>query len=124
MYDTDVLIWVFRGNPRAAKTVDADATRCVSLVTYLELIQGARDRQKVRQIRRFLGEQGFLTLPLTEAIGHRAAVYVEECALRAGMRLADALIAATAIEQRIVLCTGNHRHYRPIQDLDISVFRP
>jgi predicted nucleic acid-binding protein len=49
---------------------------------------------------------------------------MEELALSAGLELADALIAATACEHGIKLCTANARHYRVVADLGLHVFRP
>jgi predicted nucleic acid-binding protein len=37
---------------------------------------------------------------------------------------ADALIAATAAENHIPLCTGDYHHFRSIRELELSVFRP
>jgi predicted nucleic acid-binding protein len=63
-------------------------------------------------------------LPLSDGIGHRASIYIEEYGLGAALGVADALIAATAVEHNDRLCTGNHRHYRPIKELETKVFRP
>jgi hypothetical protein len=123
LFDTDVLIWVFRGNQKAANVVDKDADRCISVVTFMELLEGTRNRQEVRVIKNFLAQFNFQTLPLTENIGHRAAIYMEEYGLKAGMRLADALIAATAVENNMALCTGNQRHYRPVEEVEVRAFR-
>jgi predicted nucleic acid-binding protein len=49
---------------------------------------------------------------------------MEEYGLKAGLRMADALIAATAVENHVTLCSGDQRHYRVIKDLDIKTFRP
>ena len=38
--------------------------------------------------------------------------------------MADALLAATAVESQMALCTGNRKHYGPIAELELSVFRP
>jgi hypothetical protein len=65
-----------------------------------------------------------MVVPLSENIGHRASIYVEEYGLGAGLGVADALISATAVEHRLTLGTGNRRHYRPIRDLDLKPFRP
>jgi len=124
LFDTDVLIWAFRGNPKAANAIDSDDDRALSIVTYLELLQGARDQREVRQIKRFLADLGFRSLPLTESIGHRALVYMEQYALKVGMTLGDALITATASEHQMTLCTANTKHYRQIQDIEVKAFKP
>lgn len=123
LVDTDVLIWALRGNTKAARIVDSIEERHISVVTYMELIQGARNRSELKAIKSFLSDSGFEMLPLSENIGHRAAIYIEEYGLAMAMSAADALIAATAIEGNQTLCTGNLKHYRPIKDLDLKVFR-
>jgi predicted nucleic acid-binding protein len=124
LIDTDILIWVFRGNQKAARMLEKAERRCISVVTYMELIQGARDREELRKIKMFLSDYEFEVLPLSENIGHRASIYVEEYGLGMSVRLADALIAATAVEYNLALFSGNRKHYRPIQDLDLKLFRP
>jgi predicted nucleic acid-binding protein len=124
LYDTDILIWVLRGNDQAAKLIEEDNGRSLSLVNYMELLQGAVGRREARLIKSFLIECGFMILPLTENIGHRASIYMEEFSLSSGLRVADALIAATAAESRLPLCTGDDRHFRSIRELELSIFRP
>ena len=66
----------------------------------------------------------FQILPLSENIGHRALVYVEEYALAAGMRSADALIAATAVERNLELVSSNTKHFKAVGELRLKAFRP
>lgn len=124
LFDTDVIIWSFRGNRRAASQIDACLERFVSAVSYMELLQGSRNRMDQELTRQFIFELGFQILPITENISHRAMIYMEEFTLQSGMKLADALIAATAAENGCELCTGNHKHYRIIPGLQLSVFKP
>ena len=124
LFDTDVLIWVLRGNAKAAQAVDKCAQRSLSVVTYMELLQGARNKAEIRAIKSFLADMRFAALPLTENIGHRASIYMEEYVLAEFMSMADALIAATAIEANEGLITGNARHYKAIQELELKRFRP
>jgi len=124
LFDTDVLIEVFRGNAKAARMIDQDADRALSVVGFMELLQGAADKRETRLIKDFLKDCTFTVLPLSENIGHRASIYMEEFGLSSGLRVADALIAATAAENRLPLCTGDLRHFRVIRDLEISAFRP
>jgi len=124
LFDTDVLIRVLRGSAKAARLVDDTGDRRISVVTLMELLQGARDKHESLLIKRFVVELGFRTLPLTENIGHRAVVYMEEYGLSSGLRVADALIAATAAENNLTLCSGDKAHYRAIAELDLRPFRP
>jgi hypothetical protein len=124
LFDTDVLIYAQRGSRRAALAIDNAAGRLVSVQSLMELVQGARDKDDLRIIKRFLAELGFTVLPLTENIGHRSLVYVEEYGLSAGLRAGDAIIAATAVENALPLMSANAKHFRPINELDLVVFRP
>lgn len=124
IFDTDVLIRVFRGHEGAAQLVEGQDERRISLVTYAELIQSARSRKELREIKHFLNDHAFLTLPLTENIGHRASVYMEEYTLKTALSLADAVIAASAVEHHLTLCTANRKHYRAINELDLKTFQP
>jgi hypothetical protein len=124
IFDTDVLIWCFRGDPKAARKIDSISLKQISVVTLMELLQGARNQSEQRQIRNFLSQTSFTVLPLTDEIGHRASILIESHALGGGLQIADALIAATALEYGAKLCTGNAKHYRIVKELDLSVFRP
>jgi hypothetical protein len=124
LFDTDVLIWFLRGNVNAAKAIDAEQERLISIVTYMELAQGARSRKELHQIKSFLADAELQMVSLSDRIGHRASIYIEEYGLGTSLGVADALIAATAAEGNDPLCTGNHRHYGSIKELDLRSFHP
>jgi len=124
LFDTDVLIFVQRGNEKAAQWINDEKERFISIQTYMELLQGAKNRQQHLIIKQFLGDFSFVTLPLSENIGHRAAIYVEEYALSHAVRAADAIIAATAVENGLPLTTANAKHFNVIQELDLQIFKP
>lgn len=124
LFDTDVLIWYLRGSEKAARAMEEAQSRQLSVVSYMELLQGARDKNEVKIIRNFLKDLDFEIVPLTENIGHRASVYMEEYCLKVEMCLADALLAATSVENHLLFCTGNNKHYKPIAEIEMSVFRP
>lgn len=54
IFDTDVLVWASRGNLSAARTIDAVTDRVLSIVSLMELLQGARSKLEARQIRQSL----------------------------------------------------------------------
>ena len=124
LIDTDVLIWFLRGRSSARDSIRACRSVELSVVTYMELVQGVRDKEELRRLRRTIRVNGWRILPLTEDIGHRATMYVESYALSDGMRMADALIAASAVQSGDALMTADARHYRCIPDIVLERFRP
>jgi len=124
LFDTDVLIWVQRGNLKAAGIVENAADRFISVLTYMELLQCAQGKKQHEYSRSFLKDFAFNILPLTENIGHRASIYIEEYSLSSGIRSGDAIIGATAVEKDLVLLSGNTKHFKIIKDLKLKIFKP
>lgn len=124
LFDTDILIWIQKGNMKAANLVTNEDFRFISIQTYMELFQCARSKRDHQIVRSFLQEMEFTVLPLNENIGHRAAIYIEEYTLSTGLRSGDAIIAATAVENNLILSTANQKHYKGIKDIQIKVFKP
>lgn len=124
LFDTDILIWIQKGNKKAANLVTNENSRYISIQTYMELFQCARSKKEHHIVRSFLKEMEFIVLPLNENIGHRAAIYIEEYTLSSGLRSGDAIIAATSIENNLILSTANQKHFKNIKDIQVKVFRP
>jgi predicted nucleic acid-binding protein len=124
IFDTDIIIWIQRGNEKAGQLVDADENRCISIVSYMELLQNAQNKQQQIMVKNYIKELDFTIVPLSEDIGHRALIYVEEYSLSYGISTDDALIAATAIENNQTLVSGNSKHFKPIHELTFKKFQP
>ena len=124
IYDTDILIWVQRGNEKAAKLIDKDPDKFLSIQSYMELLQGAKNKTHHKYVKDFISEFEFSILPLTENIGHRALIYVEEHALSSNMRAGDAIISATAIENNMILVSSNVKHFKVVKELQLKTFKP
>ena len=124
LFDTDVLIWALRGSEKAARMIDGDDDRFISAVSYMELMQGARDKREQKLIKEFLNALDFTVLPITEAVSHRATIFIEEYALKSGIQLADALVFAAACENSLTLCSANGKHFRDIVSLNAKLFTP
>jgi predicted nucleic acid-binding protein len=124
LFDTDILIFVQRGNIKAAKLIEKTSERKISILTYMELLQGAKNKKQHKYTIDFLKTFDFEILPLTENIGHRAAVYVEEYSISHHVRSGDAIIAATAIENGLSLSSANVKHFKHIKELDLVIFKP
>ncbi len=123
IYDTDILIWVQRGNENAAKLIEKDENRHLSIQGYMELLQGAKNKTQHKYVKDFISDFEFYILPFTENIGHRALVYVEEYSLSSNMRAGDAIIAATAVENNMVLVSSNVKHFKVVNELQLKAFR-
>lgn len=124
IFDTDILIWYLRGNENASNAVVDSIPFKVSIVTYMELLQGMRNKQEMEKMKGAFSKMGIEIIPVSESISRRAARLVEGYTLSHSMEMADALIAATCIEYGQTLFTANDKHYRMINDLTINVFRP
>jgi len=124
LFDTDMFIWVQRGHEKAAEMLDKAKERFLSVQTYMELLQVAKNKEQHRRIKDFLSSFGFKILPFTENIGHRASIYVEEYTLSSNIRAGDAIVAATAIENNVQLVTSNAKHFKPIKKLKLKIFKP
>lgn len=124
LVDTDVLIWYMRGNARAAAALSRLDRFAISAVTYMELLQGMRNKEEVRLLRAAFKAWNAPILSIDEEISGKAVFYVEQYFLSHSLRLADALIGATATMNGLTLLTGNQKHYRILPDLVLRKFRP
>ena len=124
IFDTDIFIWIQRGNVKAARLIEKEGERLLSVQSYMELLQCAQDKKQHTYAKAFLKDFAFHIIPLSENIGHRAAVYMEEYSLSYGLRAGDAIIAATATETNLTLCSSNTKHFKPIKELNLKSFRP
>ncbi len=123
LVDTDVLIWYLRGNERAYKTIENLESFSISVVTYMELVQGMRNKTELNSLRQALHAWNCRILYITEEISAKAMFVVEQHFLSHAMQLADALIGSTAIVHGIPLLTGNDKHYKIMKGLLIKRFR-
>ena len=124
IFDTDILIWFLRGNEKASNIVEEAMPFSISIVTYMELLQGTHDKQEMAKIKKAFSDMQVDIIPINENISKRASEYVEKYALSHSMELADALIASTCVEYNRGLYTANDKHYKMIKGLTMSIFRP
>ena len=93
-------------------------------MTYMELAQGCRDKADLERLKKGLAARNTEIVPLNASISMRASKLIDELALSHGLRLADALIGATAIEIQATLITANVKHFSPVVGLNIEAFEP
>ncbi|MBD2278290.1 MAG: type II toxin-antitoxin system VapC family toxin [Dolichospermum sp. DEX189] len=124
LLDTDILSEVRKGkNPQvvakaiAYKTIFKKYT--ISVITVSEVIKGWRKLNRNDRIQEFL-----IDLPQMEILSleQKSAelsglIYADLEKTGQTIGLADVLIAAIAIENNLILVTGNTKHYQKIQSL-------
>ena len=122
--DTDVLIWYLRGNEKAKIFVEDAVPFTISVVTYMELVQGMKNKTEFKLFQKQMLKWNTHIIQIDQSISSRAMFYVQEYALSHSMMLADALIAATVIQNSEVLVTANDRHYTFIPNIECTKFSP
>jgi len=124
LVDTDVLIWYLKGNENAYQVIENLNNFFISVVTYMELVQGMRNKKELNTLRKALHIWNAQILYISEEISAKAMFYVEQHFLTHSIQLADALIGATAIAYGDSVLTGNDRHYKALKNLEIKIFKP
>jgi predicted nucleic acid-binding protein len=119
LLDSDILIWVLRGRAEAISFVTdllKNEIPAISSLTVYEIWAGARPSEEAA-ISSFLS--AFRIVPVNVNIARQGAEYHKQFR-RKGMTLSstDALIAATARTEQLILVTQNRRHF-PMPDLDL-----
>lgn len=120
--DTDVLIWYSRGYQSAKDLLHSFDRFSLSVVTYMEIVQGVRNKQELKAFQKALGILNARVIQIDELISTKAMFYVEQYALSHSMELADALIGASAVSRQLPLITGNERHYKHLPEIEIRKF--
>ena len=120
--DTDVLIWHLRGNEKAREIIHKSIPFNISVVTYIELIQGMRDKKEMNSLVKQLSNWNVGIIQIDRNISSRAMIYFEEYHHSIAMELADALIGATCVNNSEILLTGNEKHYKSIPHIQIKKF--
>ncbi len=120
LVDTSFLIAHLRGEaPCTAflkRHIESGTDLCISPVTTAELLAGERlDAPGEAAVLELLGL--FRTEPVTYTVGAAAGRLLRTRARAHGLRLADALIAATALNADCPLATLDQRHFDHVPGL-------
>lgn len=115
LLDSSVVIDIWRKGESAWPEL-ATSTNHVNTVSYIEFLQGANRRQKKEAIE-LLNRYG--NVRLDEKTSDLAITLIDKHSETDGLRLADALIAATCIVHDLCLLTLNRRHFQKIANLKL-----
>jgi len=122
--DTDVIIWELRGNLNAKKIIHENIPFSISVITYMELVQGMRNKSELNLFIKQLTNWDVKIIQINHDISTRAMIYVEDYSLSHSMELADALIAATCVNNSEIILTANEKHYKHIPNIQLMKFKP
>ena len=114
--DTTVFIEHLRGNLHAKQFLEGQ-NPSISTVSIAELIQGARDKQELALVIKLC--TSFSDTSIDKKISRRALDLLEQYHLSHGLLFLDALIAAIALENNMILVTGNIKHFKYIPTLQV-----
>jgi len=124
LIDTDVIIWFMRGNQKAYDVLTSCHEFNISVVTYFELLQGLRNKAELNMLKKAFRTWRVRIIHLSEEISLIAMAYIERYFLSHSLTMADALIAATAINHNLPILTSNTRHYSCVSEVELVPFEP
>jgi predicted nucleic acid-binding protein len=116
--DTNIFIAIFNGDRSLKELIKTDRP-VISTVVYMELIQGSKNKAEVNKIEKLL--KFFEIVHFDEAIATRSIDLIRRYSKSHGLMLADAVIAATCLENNLKLITFNARDFRFIKGLEVEV---
>jgi predicted nucleic acid-binding protein len=113
--DTNVFSKIFKGDAALKSFVESlDSAICTTV--YIENIQGSKSNQEKRFIKNYLNNFSFILT--NEDVAKRAIDLIDAYSNSHGLLLADALIAATALENDLTVLTCNIGDFQFIKDLN------
>jgi predicted nucleic acid-binding protein len=113
LIDSDIVIEVLRGRDRAilsqwSALADAHDPILVSPITVAEIGAGALSHE-AQIISRFFAP--LICVAIDQKVGQLAGEYLRQFSKSHGLKIADALIAASAAHNQAALWTRNRKHY-------------
>jgi predicted nucleic acid-binding protein len=107
VFDTNILIDYLNGIAEAARELSRYRDKLISIITWMEVLAGARDADQERFLRRFL--KAFKVIHLDYAVAEEAIGIRKE----QRVKLPDAIIYATARRNGCLLVTRNSKDFDP-----------
>jgi predicted nucleic acid-binding protein len=116
LVDTDVLIDYLRGREEAVALITStDQTILISSLSIAELYAGIKGDDEEKTLEEFLGT--LTVISVTSSLAKAAGRYRKQYMKSHSVGLADAVIAATAMQEGASLKTLNIKHYPMMEGL-------
>lgn len=118
LVDTNLVVDYLRDRPEAVAYLDGIIDQpAVSAITVAELYQGVREGGERSRLAALLSS--WRIVPLTGPLAERAGLLARQYRPSHGTGIADAVVAATALDGGFTLATRNLRHFPMVDDLDV-----
>jgi predicted nucleic acid-binding protein len=124
IFDTNILIYADRGVLSAKELIMGTQQRSISAVTYMEYVPFCRNKHELAVFEKMLKTLQFTIHEVDHAISYHARQVVRQFALSHNVEMGDALIAATALAHKELLCTSNSKHFVQINGLLLELYAP
>ena len=114
--DTDILIKAYRDNDIKIRNLKLlKNSYCISVISALELIAGSKNLKQFTSFNKAL--KAYSILHINEDISHRAFQLYKNYILLRKPGLPDSFIAASALENNLLLYTDNKKHFDFIEGI-------
>ena len=122
LIDTDILIEYLRGSEPAATFLEGlEGDLLISAISVAELFSGAKGSEELAALDQFM--LAFEVIPVDEQLARQGGIIRQEYHPSHGTGLADALIAASAMETGAELLTFNRRHHPMVEGVRVPYRR-
>ncbi len=120
MIDTDILIWIFRGNEKIIKrfkqiVLDANGLLFITPVQISEIFAGIRENEKIKTS---IFIDSLNCIGIDKNIGETAGYFVNQFSKSHNVTILDAIICSAAIINNLKLWTLNKKHYPMLKSVD------
>ncbi|MDD5322145.1 MAG: PIN domain-containing protein [Methylococcales bacterium] len=120
IFDSNILIYADRGVLSAKEVIMNTQERSISAFTYMEYVPFCRNKQELAVFEKLLKALQFTIHEIDHSISYHARQMDRQYALSHSIEMGDVLIAATALKNHELLCTGNAKLFTPIIGLRLE----
>ncbi|MDD2230019.1 MAG: type II toxin-antitoxin system VapC family toxin [Candidatus Cloacimonetes bacterium] len=106
VFDTNILIDYLNGFAQAEKELSLYEEKLISVITRIEVMTGARNKEEEQILHKFLSS--FTVIGLDNSIANRTI----ELRRKFHLKIPDAVIYATAREQGCIVVSRNTRDFK------------
>lgn len=107
VFDSNILIDAFKGLQQAKTEIQRYPVSCISTISWVEVLVGARSKEEEEILRLFLSN--FVLIAIDKHVCDHAIKVRREKRLK----LPDAIIYASALSQHTLLVTRNAKDFDP-----------